>query len=406
VSLDVRNITEDEVRAWVGSVAAGFLQPGGEADAEVARPTMDLARTWAGFDGDRVVSTFRSFPSELTLPGGARLSSSAITAVTTSVTHRRRGLASRMMAADLAASKERGEATASLIAAEHPIYGRFGFGVAAENESISIDSRTAKLALRPGGSTELVNPEEGRRLVTEIHERQRGRAGALSLPGNYWDRDFGFLVSPSWGEGKKFFTVIARDPSGVPIGLARYEVGDEWKHNQPRNPVTVQRFLSGSTEATALLWGHLLDLDWAGTVSFPDGPSVSELPLFFTDARDVHRSDRTDFLWMRPLDLVATLEARRYWASGSLVVEVTDPMGLSNGTVALDAGPDGATVTNTTREPDVTLSLGSLSTLLMGVHRAQTLWQTGRIDEHTVGGVATADLLFQSPEIPWCPTIF
>ena len=56
-----------------------------------------------------------------------------LTNVTVSATHRRRGLLNRMMAPDLDVAKEQGEAASILIAAEYPIYGRFGYGPATQN---------------------------------------------------------------------------------------------------------------------------------------------------------------------------------------------------------------------------------------------------------------------------------
>ena len=60
-----------------------------------------------------------------------------------SATHRRQGLLSRMMAAELGAAAGRGEPLAALIAAEWPIYGRYGFGPAAEGSSWYLDARSA-----------------------------------------------------------------------------------------------------------------------------------------------------------------------------------------------------------------------------------------------------------------------
>jgi predicted acetyltransferase len=93
-------------------------QPAGEVDAEARRPDLYLDRTWGAFDRDTVVATLRSFRSQMTAPGGGTLEASAVTAVTTTSTHRWRGLASRLMAGELAASVERGEQASILIAAE------------------------------------------------------------------------------------------------------------------------------------------------------------------------------------------------------------------------------------------------------------------------------------------------
>ena len=44
-----------------------------------------------------------------------------------------------MITRDLAESVERGEAVGSLIAAEYPIYGRFGYGPAVEAVDLTVD---------------------------------------------------------------------------------------------------------------------------------------------------------------------------------------------------------------------------------------------------------------------------
>ncbi|MDQ1428588.1 MAG: hypothetical protein QOK39_2064 [Acidimicrobiaceae bacterium] len=134
MDLDVRTITEEQVPAWCAALNIGFLNPAGDVDAEIRRPGLFLDRTWGGFDGARIVATLRSFPSEMTVPGGGSVGVSAVTAVTTTVPFRRRGLATRLLGGELAAAKERGETASILIAAEWGIYGRFGYGPATEHQ--------------------------------------------------------------------------------------------------------------------------------------------------------------------------------------------------------------------------------------------------------------------------------
>src|SRR5690349_19828078 len=147
--LEIRTISEGEAARFWAAMATGFLNPIGEKDAEARRSTLHLDRTYGAFDGSRIVSTLRSFPTELTVPGGATVAASAVTAVTTTATHRRRGLATRMVHSDLAASVERGEPVSVLIAAEWPIYGRYGYGAATEHQTYTVDTRTARLRDRP-----------------------------------------------------------------------------------------------------------------------------------------------------------------------------------------------------------------------------------------------------------------
>ena len=111
MSLEVRTITESEFPDWLRALNTGFLRPPVSSDKVMAgrRASSDLTRAYGAFDQGRCVATFRSFPQELTVVGGATSPVNAISNVTVSPTHRRRGLLSRMMATDLAAAKERGD---------------------------------------------------------------------------------------------------------------------------------------------------------------------------------------------------------------------------------------------------------------------------------------------------------
>jgi predicted N-acetyltransferase YhbS len=130
--VEIRAVAAEEFAAWVAvMLAAEHDDADPVPEAAFRRPAVDLARTLGGFDGDRVVATFRSFPTRLTVPGG-EIAADAITDVGVASSHRRRGLLTAMMRRDLAAAVERGEPVAILIASEAAIYGRYGFGCAAD----------------------------------------------------------------------------------------------------------------------------------------------------------------------------------------------------------------------------------------------------------------------------------
>jgi len=84
VVFDVRTVQESELRAWYVTLSSAFY---GTADpqaiADFRGPQLDMSRTWAAYDGDRIVATLRSFGTELTVPGGATLAADAVTSVTT-----------------------------------------------------------------------------------------------------------------------------------------------------------------------------------------------------------------------------------------------------------------------------------------------------------------------------------
>ncbi|WP_032795979.1 GNAT family N-acetyltransferase, partial [Streptomyces sp. HCCB10043] len=179
MSLDVRPVTRSEIADWMKAVGIGFLTPAAEKPGEELVADRfgdaDLSRMQGVFDAGRCVATFRSFAQQLTVVGGATVTADAVTGVTVSPTHRRRGLLSRMMATDLAAAKERGEVVASLIAAEYPIYGRYGFGPAAWAAEWEISVDRAGLDPRrsgqptDGGRIELVDGADVRKSGPEVH---------------------------------------------------------------------------------------------------------------------------------------------------------------------------------------------------------------------------------------------
>lgn len=407
MGIDVRTITDDEIPAWSGAVNTGFLEPAGDIDAEVRRPSLYLERTWAGWDGERVIGTLRSFPAEVTVPGRQVVPCSGITAVTVTSTHTRRGVATAMITADLAAARDRGEVMATLISAEWPIYGRFGFGAATEGLTFTVDARQARMRRRPEGTTEYVDLDTARKLAPEIFDQHRlARPGEMSRDDRRWDVNFDIIRFPSWPEPKKTFHVLARDADGSPVGRLRFLAEENHSSRLPDTHVRVGSMHGVDRDAEALLWQHLLDLDLVATITAENRPADEILPWLLTDARHAEQTDRCDMLWVRPLDVPTALSARAYWTAGQVILDVVDPVGLCGGRYALQAGPDGATCTPTTASADLTLDIGSLSSAYLGGYPLRTLAAAGLVDEHAPGAVHRADLLFAAPVTPWCTTWF
>src|SRR3954454_24883645 len=122
MTVEIRPIDPAELEAWESAMRVGFHQPEPKPDDARARAEhfageMDWPRSHGAFDGGRVVATFRSYATELTVPGGV-VTADALTTVTVAPTHRRRGILSTLMREDLAAAAARGEPVAILIASE------------------------------------------------------------------------------------------------------------------------------------------------------------------------------------------------------------------------------------------------------------------------------------------------
>ncbi|MFC9482295.1 GNAT family N-acetyltransferase [Streptomyces griseus] len=418
MSLDVRPVTRSEIADWMKAVGTGFLIPAAEKPGEdlVADRfgDTDLSRMQGVFDAGRCVATFRSFAQQLTVVGGATVTADAITGVTVTPTHRRRGLLSRMMATDLAAAKERGEAVASLIAAEYPIYGRYGFGPAAWTAEWEVSVPRAGLDPRRsgqpagGGRVEMVDGAEIRKTGPEVHAALAARQpGVVGRGERWWRTRTGVAPRAAHETWTEPFYVVHRAADGTVDGLLVYGVDDKWGDSkQPLNTASVRDLIAANPAAERALWHYLCSVDWITAVrSGYRGPD-DLLPLLLPDPRAARIVTATDWLWLRMLDVPRALEARTYGAEASLVLEVRDEAGLAGGRFLLDASPSGARCTPTTRSADLALGVGELSTLYLGDESVRRLVDLGRAEELRAGAAATADAVFRAGRRPWCPDVF
>ncbi len=410
VPIDIRQVRDPELVAYVDALSTGFLErPDVAKVAEEVRPYWDLSRVWAAVDGEVICGTFRSWPSELTVPGGASLRASAVSAVTVRPTHRRRGILRSMMAAEHAAMRERGEHIGLLHSAEYPIYGRFGYGTATREATWNLDALGAVFHGSPSGSIDLVTADAD----SVATARAVFEAWRLATPGEIrrrdvsWDYDFALRPS-AWGEDWKGFVALHRDDDGTPDGYARFGGGDDkWVQRQPRSTIKLNELHALSDEANADLWRFLASLDWVATIKAERRSPSDRLPWLLVNARAADVSEIGDGLWIRVFDVAEALAARTYEREGRIVLEVIDAEAdRGRQRVVLVAGPDGATCVPTTAAPDLTLDVSALSAAYLGGPRLRdTVIATG-VDEHRPGALLDAEALLRTADEPWCSTFF
>ncbi|WP_406493801.1 GNAT family N-acetyltransferase [Streptomyces sp. NBC_01604] len=414
--IDVRPITESEFPDWLRAVNTGFLREPfpSETELEARRAqfeTGEPGRYLGAFDNGRCVATFKSFTQELTAVGGAPVPASAVTGVTVTATHRRRGLLTRMMAQDLAAAKDRGDVVATLIAAEYQIYGRYGFGPATWMTEWTVDVPRTGLDPRRSGSPEdggridLVDGEDVRKLGPELHERvRRAQPGAVSRDEQWWRINTGAVrFDPSWTEPHY---AVYRSADGEVEGLVAYAADDNWHGKQPHDTVSVRWLLAATPTAERALWRFLCSIDWVTKVKSGWRAPDDLLPFLLPNPRAATATTQGDWLWVRILDVVRALEARTYAGEGSLVLEVTDRDGLAGGRYRLEASAAGGSCTPTQQNADLTLEAGELATLWLGDESAVRLAALGRVREERAGAARLADALLRTSRRPWCPDMF
>ncbi|WP_229758702.1 GNAT family N-acetyltransferase [Peterkaempfera bronchialis] len=410
--IDIREITEDELGGWGRALDLGFMRPDAAPAPEARRAVFDPGRSLGAYDGERCVGTFRSFATELTVPGGAVVPADAISNVTVSATHRRRGLLSRMMARDLAAASERGDAVAILIAAEYRIYGRFGFGPATRCGGLEIDlTRAGGLRSVPGaegGRIDFATMEEVRKVGPALFDRyRRTQPGAIERSEATWRLRTGDLRG-SIGDWKEPFVVLHRDAADQVTGMLTYSVADVWEGKRPDCTLVVHDHLALDRATAVALWRFAFSVDWVRRVEVRDIAPDDPLPLLLDDPRAARATERSgDFMWVRVLDMTAAFGARTYGAPGRVVFAVSDPAGYAEGRWALETAPDGSGSCTRTADPaDLALGVGALSSLYLGGETVSRLTAAGLVEELVPGAAVRADLTLRTPDRPWCPDMF
>jgi predicted acetyltransferase len=408
MDLEVRPVADDELVAYLDALSTAFLErPDIEKVAEEIRPNWDLGRAWAAVDGTRICGTFRTWATELTVPGGARLPTAAVTAVTVRPTHRRRGILRRMVAAEHRALRERGEIVALLYASEYPIYGRFGYGPATRLATWTLDAlATGFHGPVPEGVDHVYPASEARDAMIHVFDRWRtGQAGEIRRRDLSWAYDLG--RETAWGKRWTGFVVLHRAASGEVDGYVRYHTEEKWERRQPRNVLVVDELHAVTVQAYAALWRFIAEIDLVATIR-AEGRSPSErLPWLLTNARALTVSDLGDATWVRLFDLPRALEARAYEREARLVLEVIDaeaPGGRLR--LELDAGPGGSRCRTTERSPDLTLDVAAVGGAFLGGTPLRVAVLARGVDEHRDGALADADALFRTLDEPWCSTFF
>lgn len=406
----VRSITDDELASFL-AVARTALHgpPPTEEQVESRRKNIEIDRCLGAFDADgKLCGSARSFATELTVPGGV-VSAAGISAVGVLPTHRRQGHLRRMMDHQLAEVAGRGEAVAVLVAAEYPIYGRYGYGPTADACGVRLAVPGPDGWLDPAtGRVELVDNARFLDAATELYDRARLRApGHITYSDDYWEDMVGELPTISNAERRQNAPkVVWCDDSGEVQGAAMYTTDDNWIDNRPQVGLNTDIVLAATDEAEREVLRYLAAVDWVQTVNIGLRPIDDPVPLWLVDGRRATLIDRSDHIWARILDVPAALSARTYATTDRLVIEVDDPMGFASGRFALEAGSDGAACASTSDDPDLRVPVAVLGSTYLGGFSWGRLAAAGWVEELHPGAIDRASALFTTPRAPYCALTF
>jgi predicted acetyltransferase len=333
--------------------------------------------------------------------------------------HRRRGLLSTMIRSHFARSVERGEAVSALFAAEPGIYGRFGYGSAADNLRLTVP-RGARLRDVPGSADltvrfEPLDGEKHRDLVDAVQIASgQGRPGWV-VRSNDAQRIAAVADPPAWRQGAEPARLVTvRDAQGEPRAYAILRRTEKWPDNNPEYTVAVNKSAAVDAAAAHRLWSFLLDLDLVTTLT--TGMLAVDDPLLGMLV-DVRRTvpKVTDNLWVRLLDVPAALAGRRYAAPLDVTIAVTDAHLPANaGTWRLVTGEAGADGTYPARveaaagegDADLVLDVRELGAAYLGGRSLTALAGAGQVAARTPAALHAASAAFGWPVAPVCPWVF
>ena len=194
-----------------------------------------------------------------------------MTAIATAPTHRRRGILTSLMHGQLADIRDRGEAIAALFASEAGIYGRFGFGAATSELSLTIRSgEGARLAQAPAPGAQgaqgplrlrVAEPRDATAELARVFEPVlRERPGMYARDDRWWEN---VLWDPEIGgpAGTPLRCLIAEDGAG-PRGYALYSVRSAWNDEGiPDGALQIRELMASDPAAYAAIWNDLLSRD-------------------------------------------------------------------------------------------------------------------------------------------------
>jgi predicted acetyltransferase len=361
-----------------------------QQDLDDRAPTTDMTRFLVAEDDGSIVGVTGDYPFAMTVPGGGQVDVGGVTWVSVQTSHRRRGVLRAMMAEQHRRFVELGLPAGILTASQGGIYGRFGYAPATRLRKLEIDRRLTQVrADTPtSGSVRLVEKDEARSLMPDLHERWRRQTpGAISRSAAWWD----FLMldreERRGGASKLFFAMHAD-------GFVSYRVEHRWNDGHPAHLVDVKDQCWATPEAHADLWRFLLSLDLIGQVRTWRCPPGDAIEFLVDDPREARTVKVDDGLWLRLLDVPKMLQARTYGADGRLVLDVHDPFLDLGARVRLVAEAGAGEVGATDASPDLVLGVAALGAAYLGAHKPTTLARAGLIEECSPGALQRADALF------------
>lgn len=408
--LEVRELTDADIPAAIELVARGFNADPESPESLSERPMWSAMTSHGAFLRGELVGHTGGFDFAMTVPGAsARVL--GVTNVGVSALARRRGVATELMRAQLHAAHLDGYVAAALWATEPRIYGRFGYGNAADMARVTVRRPRAWLREVPGvGEVQLhrVTPADAPALVRQVQN-----ADATSRPGLFAWNDLWTAHqlddAPHRRDGASPLQVVRAERAGRTTGYAIWNNKGDWGTGFPNGTVRVRDVRAFDAATHAALWRMLLDYDLMGQTqaSLP----VDDVLLSLLDERRSAGVTISDALHVRLVDVADALSARRYRGQVDVVIEVHDEfLPWNAGLWHLTGNRTGAqcvpTGVATGEAAGFAIDVRDLGAVYLGGGTLLSLQRAGLVTELVPGAVAAASRAFGWDIAPYSDMTF
>ncbi|HEY8756840.1 MAG TPA: GNAT family N-acetyltransferase, partial [Candidatus Dormibacteraeota bacterium] len=403
-ALEIVDVAPADMDAFVAT-AHGFWGEVPDEGLELVAHVLDRALL-ARIDGEDIGAT-GVIDFQLRMPGGGQVAMDGVTWVAVSATARRRGALRAMMDHCLESARQRGIPVLGLGASESSIYRRFGYGVASHIGGAEIDTATAALRV-PFHDPGRLRPQPLATCIPmcrDVESKQPDRVGGIARSEAHWRRIAARDAKPK-GEAGPMQVVVHEDESGAVDGFVMYRLELRWPDEIADGIIHVSELTALNRDAHLALWQHVLGMDLVEHLRMERFWLDDPVQHLLADPRRLRVKIRDD-LYLRVVDVVAMLQARRYSREDSVVIELRDETCRDvAGRYLLEGGLEGAVATKTDVSPDLGLDAASLASLLLGDISVAALHRAGLVEEMHPGVIHRASAMFSWSPRPWLNHMF
>lgn len=354
-----------------------------------------------------MATSFAAFPFTIRANGRA-MAMAGISVVGTRPEYRRRGLVRRIMTQAFADQRDRGQSVAGLWASQAAIYQRYGFAPAGLNRGYAIDVADIQLqgaVPEPLPVTRHL-PLDALDAIREIYKTFiANRTGYIHRGKSLWLNSVLSEDGANAAEGPVYVGLAGslQAPRGYVVYTLR---AGQVPHRARPQEIKIRDMAFLDMTACHSLWQFLSRHDLVGRVAWPNAPVDDPAQVMMAEPRMLHTQD-TEATWWRLVDVPRALAQRGYDQEACLVIEVhgDDLAPWNNGRWLLQTSGDTSQesqVSATDLNPDITLSIRSLSGLFSGMYTAQMLANWSMVSG-LPSGISAANRVFATRYAPHCP---